>query len=115
MATLTLMPESAIHQHSTCKEAAGGETGSNALIGTEDAADQAAAEQHAPYWKTLQNMLAQKREMVLDFTSLKACLDPQKEKSDGDDVRTAHVHAHSAPPLCACVGVDNISVHMHVR
>ena len=34
----------------------------------------------------LQKILAQKQEIVLDFTSLKSCLDPQKQTADGDEV-----------------------------
>ena len=39
------------------------------------------------YQLTLRGELSLKREIVLDFTCLKACLDPQKEKSDGEEVK----------------------------
>ncbi|CAI8018593.1 hypothetical protein GBAR_LOCUS11265 [Geodia barretti] len=39
----------------------------------------------ASYQLTLRGELSLKREIVLDFTCLKACLDPQKEKSDGEE------------------------------
>ena len=37
------------------------------------------------YLQALQNIVSKQKEIVLDFTSLKACLDPQKETS-GDHV-----------------------------
>ena len=37
------------------------------------------------YTRALQIEIALKDEIVLDFTSLKACLDPQREKPDGGD------------------------------
>ena len=40
----------------------------------------------ASYEQTLRDGLSLKREVVLDFTCLKACLDPQKEKSEGEEV-----------------------------
>ena len=46
----------------------------------------AAVEKNALYRRTLRDNISQKREIVLDFTCLKACLDPQKETSDGEEV-----------------------------
>ena len=51
------------------------------------------------YSSELQNALALKHEVVLDFTSLKACLDPQREP-DGDEVRTIEIHVCGA---CATI------------
>lgn len=86
MSALSLIPESTITRHTSGKYNQGGETGTNALtakVGTEN---------NASYTTTLQDMLALKQEIVLDFTSLKACLDPQREKSEEDEVCAAHAH-----------------------
>ena len=40
----------------------------------------------------LAETLAEKQELFLDFTSLKACLDPQREKSDGEEVGVIIFH-----------------------
>ena len=42
------------------------------------------------YNRTLQNVIALKKDIVLDFTSLKACLDPQRD--GGLEVSAAHAH-----------------------
>lgn len=47
------------------------------------------------YTKTLQDVIALKKDIVLDFTSLKACLDPQRERLDGG----LEVYKHSACAL----------------
>ena len=41
---------------------------------------------NASYERALRDELSLKREVVLDFTCLKACLDPQRETSDGEEV-----------------------------
>ena len=42
------------------------------------------------YNRTLQDVIALKKDIVLDFTSLKACLDPQRD--GGLEVSAAHAH-----------------------
>ena len=48
--------------------------------------DDAVSENQISYERTLRDELSQKQEVVLDFTSLKACLDPQREKTEGEQV-----------------------------
>lgn len=49
------------------------------------------------YEQTLCAELAEKREVVLDFTCLKACLDPQREMSpDAAEVTMQFMHRFSS-------------------
>ena len=50
--------------------------------------------EHINIATALQEALALKREIVLDFTSLKACLDPQREKLEGEEVMEVIIQIH---------------------
>ena len=50
--------------------------------------------EHINIATVLQEALALKREIVLDFTSLKACLDPQREKLEGEEVMEVIIQIH---------------------
>ena len=60
----------------------------------------AAVRNTASYQLTLRGELSLKREIVLDFTCLKACLDPQKEKSDGEEVIRRNAIFNCACAMC---------------
>lgn len=77
MATLAVIPYSDSSEH-TCAEYKDDPGHACSSIITEN--DQ------ETYSLDLQKALTQKQEIVLDFTSLKSCLDPQKQSADGDEV-----------------------------
>ena len=65
----------------------------------------AVSESQISYECTLRDELSQKQEVVLDFTCLKACLDPQREKSEGEQV----LHF---PINCECASFTVIAVQL---
>lgn len=75
----------AIIQHASGEKCSGNGPDTNALI-SETSGHENGTEDNASYTLRLKAMLTSKREVVLDFTSLKSCLDPQKEKLDGEEV-----------------------------
>lgn len=53
---------------------------------SEEAAREVRAKRKESYAKTLQEALQRRKDMVIDFTSLKACLDPLTESADNEEV-----------------------------
>ena len=99
MSAVVLSPISVTLHHASGEECSSNEPDTNALICKNNGheADEDGIKDNVPYTTILKSMLTLKREIVLDFTCLKSCLDPQKEKRDGEDVRiyVYTTHAYS--------------------
>lgn len=88
MSAVVFSPISATLHHAS-GECSSNEPDTNALI-CKNSGHEDGTKDNVSYITILKSMLTLKREIVLDFTSLKSCLDPQKEKRDGEDVRCVY-------------------------
>lgn len=106
MSAAVFSPVSEILQHASGEECSSNEPDTNALI-CRNSGRVDGTKGNISYTTILKSMLTLKREIVLDFTSLKSCLDPQKEKLNGEDVCVYYACAFRLHPnvCCACITV----------